>query len=110
MSPAALDNEAQETRYCVPISSLTQPVEVGQIGYGKARLLSLSTSTKHPSLVEVLFAREIKVVLIVSRLTHRRQTRAGSSAFFAWPPFGPLLFENESSDARDHCANERSKI
>ena len=36
-------------------------------------------------------------------------TRAGSSAFFAWPPFAPLLFENESSDARDHCANERSE-
>ncbi|KAI6777958.1 uncharacterized protein J7T54_002951 [Emericellopsis cladophorae] len=35
-------------------------------------------------------------------------TRAGTSAFFAWPPFGPLLFDNESSDARDHCANERT--
>jgi hypothetical protein len=40
MSPAALDDEAQETRYCVPISSLTHPVEVGQIGYGNPRLLS----------------------------------------------------------------------
>jgi hypothetical protein len=28
--------------------------------------------------------------------------------FFHWPIFGPLLVENESSDARDHCANERS--
>lgn len=24
------------------------------------------------------------------------------------PLFGPLLFENEQSDARDHCANERT--
>jgi hypothetical protein len=30
------------------------------------------------------------------------------SAFWMWPIFGPLLFENETSDARDHCANERS--
>lgn len=28
--------------------------------------------------------------------------------FFHWPIFGPLIVENESSDARDHCANERS--
>ncbi|GAB0133044.1 hypothetical protein EsDP_00001461 [Epichloe bromicola] len=34
--------------------------------------------------------------------------RAGTSTFFAWLPFGPLLFENETSDARDHCANERT--
>ncbi|AEO55237.1 hypothetical protein MYCTH_2037146, partial [Thermothelomyces thermophilus ATCC 42464] len=24
------------------------------------------------------------------------------------PPFGPLLFDNEQSDCRDHCANERT--
>lgn len=41
-------------------------------------------------------------------LSLHRSTNAGSSAFFLWPLFGPLLFENESSDARDHCANERS--
>ena len=29
--------------------------------------------------------------------------------FLQRPLLGPLLFENESSDARDHCANERSK-
>ncbi|ROW05327.1 hypothetical protein VSDG_00096 [Cytospora chrysosperma] len=28
--------------------------------------------------------------------------------FFLWPFFGPLLFENQTSDARDHCANERT--
>ncbi|KAL7938187.1 hypothetical protein V8C35DRAFT_291154 [Trichoderma chlorosporum] len=31
-----------------------------------------------------------------------------SSAFSQWPWPGPLLFINESSDARDHCANERT--
>lgn len=33
---------------------------------------------------------------------------SGWWTFFQWPFFGPLLVENESSDARDHCANERS--
>ncbi|KDN60530.1 hypothetical protein CSUB01_02155 [Colletotrichum sublineola] len=33
---------------------------------------------------------------------------AGKPTFLAWPIFGPLLFQNETSDARDHCANERS--
>ncbi|KAI0435377.1 hypothetical protein F5Y09DRAFT_349589 [Xylaria sp. FL1042] len=32
----------------------------------------------------------------------------GRSAFLAWPLFGALIFDNESSDARDHCANERT--
>ncbi|KAH8129359.1 hypothetical protein ACSS6W_000803 [Trichoderma asperelloides] len=31
-----------------------------------------------------------------------------ASAFFQWPFPSPLLFVNESSDARDHCANERT--
>ncbi|KAI0014426.1 hypothetical protein F4779DRAFT_10647 [Xylariaceae sp. FL0662B] len=35
-------------------------------------------------------------------------TRGNSSAFWTWPLLGPLLFDNESSDARDHCANERT--
>ncbi|KAK7748535.1 hypothetical protein SLS53_000555 [Cytospora paraplurivora] len=29
-------------------------------------------------------------------------------AFFVWPFFGPLLFDNTTSDARDNCANERT--
>ncbi|KAF4513435.1 hypothetical protein G6O67_000708 [Ophiocordyceps sinensis] len=33
---------------------------------------------------------------------------AASSAFYGWPLLGPLLFDNETSDARDHCANERT--
>ncbi|KAI1337394.1 hypothetical protein F5Y15DRAFT_417861 [Xylariaceae sp. FL0016] len=31
-----------------------------------------------------------------------------SNCFLTWPFLAPLLFENESSDARDHCANERT--
>ncbi|KAJ3484637.1 hypothetical protein NLG97_g7004 [Lecanicillium saksenae] len=65
-----VDNEAQTTRSCVPIASLYQPVQVGQIGC--------------------------------------RSGHAGTSTFFRWPILGALLFDNESSDARDHCANERS--
>lgn len=30
------------------------------------------------------------------------------NTFYLWPLFGPLLFENGSSDCRDHCANERT--
>ncbi|KAJ4165005.1 hypothetical protein LMH87_006655 [Akanthomyces muscarius] len=63
-----VDHEAQTTRSCVPIASLYQPVQVGQIGCG----------------------------------------HAGTSTFFRWPILGALLFDNESSDARDHCANERT--
>ncbi|KAK1996721.1 hypothetical protein LX36DRAFT_658307 [Colletotrichum falcatum] len=33
---------------------------------------------------------------------------AGKPTFLAWPILGPLLFQNETSDARDHCANERT--
>ncbi|KAI1806211.1 hypothetical protein F4811DRAFT_171991 [Daldinia bambusicola] len=32
----------------------------------------------------------------------------GSNVFWKWPILGPLLVENESSDTRDHCANERT--
>lgn len=32
-----------------------------------------------------------------------------AKSFWSWP-MGPLLFKNESSDARDHCANERSTL
>ncbi|CAK7224403.1 hypothetical protein SBRCBS47491_005539 [Sporothrix bragantina] len=33
---------------------------------------------------------------------------AGEAAFWIWPLFGPLLFENTSSDVRDGLANERT--
>ncbi|OAA68911.1 hypothetical protein ISF_03286 [Cordyceps fumosorosea ARSEF 2679] len=66
--PVDRDDEAQTTRRCVPLTSLYQPVQVGQIGSG----------------------------------------HAGTSTFFRWPILGALLFDNESSDARDHCANERT--
>ncbi|KAM0810297.1 putative DUF202 domain-containing protein [Seiridium cardinale] len=32
------------------------------------------------------------------------------NVFWTWPFFGPLVFENTTSDARDHCANERKTI
>ncbi|KAI2779106.1 hypothetical protein F4815DRAFT_204081 [Daldinia loculata] len=31
-----------------------------------------------------------------------------SNVFWSWPILGPLLVDNESSDTRDHCANERT--
>jgi hypothetical protein len=40
------------------------------------------------------------------RLTIHRHH--GKSVFCVPPLFGPLLFDNTDSDARDHCANERS--
>ena len=41
---------------------------------------------------------------------NRRHTTSSSTSdpFFSRPLFGALLFPNESSDARDHCANERT--
>ncbi|KAI2624189.1 hypothetical protein GGR54DRAFT_564816 [Hypoxylon sp. NC1633] len=33
---------------------------------------------------------------------------SSDNVFWAWPLLGPLLVENESSDTRDHCANERT--
>ncbi|KAF2216900.1 hypothetical protein CERZMDRAFT_32844 [Cercospora zeae-maydis SCOH1-5] len=39
-------------------------------------------------------------------LVHQRNTRA--KAFGARPFLGPLLFDNNDSDARDHCAAERT--
>lgn len=38
----------------------------------------------------------------------RQRGYAGTATFWASPFLGPLLFHNESSDARDHCANERT--
>ncbi|KAI1810116.1 hypothetical protein GGS20DRAFT_226660 [Poronia punctata] len=34
----------------------------------------------------------------------------GKSTFATGPFLGPLLFENDGSDARDHCANERTYL
>ncbi|CEJ84816.1 Putative Duf202 domain-containing protein [[Torrubiella] hemipterigena] len=41
-------------------------------------------------------------------MVNSAEGHAGTSTFFRWPILGPLLFNNESSDARDHCANERT--
>lgn len=46
------------------------------------------------------------IELIASTLTACRSS--SSHPFLARPVFAPLLFPNESSDARDHCANERT--
>jgi hypothetical protein len=34
----------------------------------------------------------------------------GEEIFCVQPFLGPLLFDNTDSDARDHCANERSTV
>ncbi|KAK3353109.1 hypothetical protein B0T25DRAFT_202066 [Lasiosphaeria hispida] len=38
----------------------------------------------------------------------RLAPNTNESAFCLPPLFGPLIFDNESSDCRDHCANERT--
>ncbi|KAK8105997.1 hypothetical protein PG999_009356 [Apiospora kogelbergensis] len=45
-----------------------------------------------------------------ARNSHIQTTtsRPSDSPFWSWPFLGPLLLDNESSDARDHCANERT--
>ncbi|KAG9238467.1 hypothetical protein BJ875DRAFT_437401 [Amylocarpus encephaloides] len=40
---------------------------------------------------------------------HRYANRQSGASLFCIPPlFGALLFDNTDSDARDHCANERT--
>ena len=39
---------------------------------------------------------------------HQARSSSPSSPIFLCPLLSPLLFPNESSDARDHCANERT--
>ena len=54
--------------------------------------------------------------LLVRPTSHADQHPRGSAAetgspFFVWEwSVGPLLVPNESSEARDHCANERSRL
>ncbi|KAI1423298.1 hypothetical protein F5Y12DRAFT_550672 [Xylaria sp. FL1777] len=40
--------------------------------------------------------------------TGHNNNEDNNNTFATWPLFGPLIFENENSDARDHCANERT--
>ncbi|PWI70610.1 hypothetical protein PCL_13009 [Purpureocillium lilacinum] len=94
---AAIDEEDITLRCCAPVYALTAPVEVGEIGFVDLLLL----------LLLLLPAAHVHVALLRRRRS-RSGGRAGSSAFFAWPLLGPLLFPNETSDARDHCANERT--
>ncbi|KID79106.1 DUF domain-containing protein, partial [Metarhizium brunneum ARSEF 3297] len=88
-----LDDEDLSVKCCTPITSLVAPVEVGNIGFESS---SSPAKTNDDS-------NEKETALTIDR-----SGRAGTSAFFAWPLLGPLLFENETSDARDHCANERT--
>ncbi|KYK59337.1 hypothetical protein DCS_00467 [Drechmeria coniospora] len=47
-----------------------------------------------------------------SSLTHDATTGRPSSfiyEYLRWPAASPLIVENASSDARDHCANERTR-
>ncbi|KAI1377733.1 hypothetical protein F4677DRAFT_45823 [Hypoxylon crocopeplum] len=48
--------------------------------------------------------------LSISELSRPVEVADSSSdnVFWTWPFLGPLLVENESSDTRDHCANERT--
>jgi hypothetical protein len=43
-------------------------------------------------------------------LTMYRNNDYRGLVFTESPLLGPLLFDNKTSDARDHCANERSKL
>lgn len=49
---------------------------------------------------------QVSFALIVKFLTMIRSR--SSHPFLSRPLFAPLLFPNNSSDARDHCANERT--
>lgn len=101
--PRRVDDEDLRERYCVPFSSLTAPVEVGEIGYPPPSFPPSNIFT--PSTPY----RAAQNLTIQTKLTRKkRSSRAGTPAFFSLPPLGPLLFANEASDARDHCANERT--
>ncbi|KAM0797140.1 hypothetical protein BDR22DRAFT_492994 [Usnea florida] len=53
-----------------------------------------------PSVAQVLAPLNTQAIVIDHSPT--------SPLFLSRPIFAPLLFPNESSDARDHCANERT--
>lgn len=53
-----------------------------------------------PSVAQVLAPLSTQAIVIDHSPT--------SHLFLSRPIFAPLLFPNESSDARDHCANERT--
>ena len=58
--------------------------------------LSRSKSTLTSTLIRIFHANGLSV------------RHVSGHVFLAQPLSGPLLFINESSDARDHCANERT--
>jgi hypothetical protein len=72
---------------CAPIQNLARPIDFSELEYVTRECLPYTGSG-----------------LILYDICSDEDERP----FFHWPIFGPLLVENESSDARDHCANERS--
>ncbi|KAI0478948.1 hypothetical protein GGR56DRAFT_632687 [Xylariaceae sp. FL0804] len=59
--------------------------------------------------VAALSSRPIEVGDIAASSSSSRGGGEGeNNAWLEFPLLGPLLFVNESSDARDHCANERT--
>ncbi|KAL6881123.1 hypothetical protein J3F83DRAFT_721087 [Trichoderma novae-zelandiae] len=78
------DEEALTTACCAPLVALNKPVEVSELRHVGSSISSL--------------------LFFLSPASWSDEP----NAFFQWPFPGPLLFINESSDARDHCANERT--
>ncbi|RGP60171.1 mitochondrial repair [Fusarium longipes] len=70
---------------CAPIQNLARPIDLSELEYVTPRHLYYAVQT-------------------ISYDNSSDDERP----FFHWPIFGPLVVENESSDARDHCANERT--
>ncbi|KAL1303739.1 hypothetical protein AAFC00_007083 [Neodothiora populina] len=66
-----------------------------------ASSLSLSVGSVHPY-NPVYFFHSSKPVVVNQSNSYDR------SVFVQRPLFGALLFDNNDSDARDHCANERT--
>lgn len=83
-NPEAEDEQSVcDAMCCAPLKALLQPVEVGELHAYASPLYILSPSKRRPD-------------PNISRAGY-----AGEAAFWVWPLFGPLLFENTSSDVCD---------
>ncbi|KAK0629726.1 hypothetical protein B0T17DRAFT_195576 [Bombardia bombarda] len=58
------------------------------------------------SIFELSFERHL--LSQISPICSFSRSADDDNVFCLPPVFGPLLFDNESSDCRDHCANERT--
>ncbi|KAM0416146.1 hypothetical protein ACHAPD_005061 [Fusarium lateritium] len=72
---------------CAPIQNLARPIDFSELEYVTPECLPYTGS---------------------GPVSYDICSDEDERPFFHWPIFGPLLVENESSDARDHCANERT--